>query len=126
MRRGPRIPPFGVARSAIRNAQRNAGRAGVSGVVAFADRDIRELSLSGPPGIILCNPPYGVRITGGPEAEAFYRAMGEAFKKRCAGWTAYVLSGNPDASRHIGLKASRKIPLMNGPIDCRLLRYELY
>ena len=121
-----RIEGSDLSSGAIRNARRNAGRAGVSGVVAFADRDIRELSLSGPPGVILCNPPYGVRIRSGPEAESFYRAMGEAFKKRCAGWTAYVLSGNPDASRHIGLKASRKIPLMNGPIDCRLLRYELY
>ncbi len=121
-----RIEGSDLSPGAIRNARRNAGRAGVSKVVAFADRDIRELSPSGPPGIILCNPPYGVRIRSGPEAESFYRAMGEAFKKRCAGWTAYVLSGNPDASRHIGLKASRKIPLMNGPIDCRLLRYELY
>jgi putative N6-adenine-specific DNA methylase len=52
--------------------------------------------------------------------------MGEALKKRCAGWTAYILSGNPAATRHIGLKASRRFPLMNGPIDCRLLKYELY
>jgi putative N6-adenine-specific DNA methylase len=60
------------------------------------------------------------------ETESFYRTLGEVFKKRCAGWTAYVLSGNPDITRHIGLKASRKFPLRNGPIDCRLLRYEIY
>ncbi len=121
-----RIEGSDLSSSAIQKARRNAVRAGVTGLVSFAARDIRELSLSGPPGIILCNPPYGVRMRSGPEAESFYRAMGEAFKKRCGGWTAYVLSGNPDATRHIGLKASRKIPLMNGPIDCRLLRYELY
>ena len=57
---------------------------------------------------------------------SFYRAMGEAFKKQCRGWTAYVLSGNPEATRHIDLKASRRLPLRNGPIDCRLLKYELY
>ena len=57
---------------------------------------------------------------------SFYRAMGEAFKKQCRGWTAYVLSGNPEATRHIDLKASRRFPLRNGPIDCRLLKYELY
>lgn len=121
-----RIEGIDLSSTAIRKARRNAARAGVAGVVTFADRDIRGLSPSGPPGIILCNPPYGVRMRSGPEAESFYRAMGEAFKKRCAGWTAYVLSGNPDATRHIGLKSSRKIPLMNGPIDCRLLRYDLY
>lgn len=121
-----RIEGSDLSSEAIRNGRRNARRAGVSGVVALQTRDIREFSPSGPPGIILCNPPYGVRMRLGPGAESFYRAMGEAFKKRCAGWTAYVLSGNPEATRHIGLKASRKFPLMNGPIDCRLLRYELY
>jgi putative N6-adenine-specific DNA methylase len=60
------------------------------------------------------------------EVAAFYTALGQALKKRCKGWTAYLLSGNPAATRHIGLKASRRFPLMNGPIDCRLLKYELY
>ena len=111
---------------AIRSAQRNARRAGVSAVAALHTRDIKEFHPSGPPGIILCNPPYGVRMRPGPGEEVFYRELGHVFKKRCAGWTAYVLSGDPDATRHIGLKASRKFPLMNGPIDCRLLRYELF
>ena len=111
---------------AIRNARRNGKRAGVSDIVALHTRDVKEFSPSGPPGIILCNPPYGVRMRPGSGEEIFYRALGEFFKKRCTGWTAFVLSGNPDATRHIGLKASRKFPLMNGPIDCRLLRYELY
>jgi 23S rRNA (guanine2445-N2)-methyltransferase len=111
---------------ALRSALRNARRAGVDGEVRFRALDIREFAPEGPPGTILCNPPYGVRMGGGPEAEAFYRAMGEAFKKRCRGWTAWVLSGNPEMTRHIGLKASRRIPLMNGPIDCRLLKYELF
>jgi putative N6-adenine-specific DNA methylase len=115
-----------ISPEAIRNARRNGKRAGVSGVVSLHTRDIKEFSPPGPPGIILCNPPYGMRMRPGSGEEIFYRALGEFFKKRCAGWTAYVLSGDPDATRHIGLKASRKFPLMNGPIDCRLLRYELY
>jgi len=111
---------------AVRGALRNARRAGVDGRIRFRALDLREFAPEGPPGTILCNPPYGVRMAGGADAEAFYRAMGEAFKKRCRGWTAWVLSGNPEVTRHIGLKASRRIPLMNGPIDCRLLKYELY
>lgn len=127
-RAAPRCRIEGSDRSeaVVRGARRNARRAGVAGAVRFRPLDIREFAPEGPPGTILCNPPYGVRMTGGPEAEAFYRAMGEAFKKRCRGWTAWVLSGNPGATRFIGLKASRRIPLMNGPIDCRLLKYELY
>lgn len=122
-----RIEGCDISAEAIGGAGRNAQRAEVSDFVSFRRCNIREFSPADPPGIILCNPPYGVRISGeGGGVEEFYRAMGEAFKKRCRGWTAYVLSGNPAATRHIGLKASRRIPLMNGPIDCRLLRYELY
>jgi putative N6-adenine-specific DNA methylase len=112
---------------AIRGAVRNARNAGIPGLVSFDVRDVREFSPGTPPGVILCNPPYGVRMAGGEEEVAgFYRALGEALKKRCAGWTAYLLSGNPEATRHLGLKASRRFPLRNGPIDCRLLKYELY
>ncbi|HJX14417.1 MAG TPA: THUMP domain-containing protein [Candidatus Deferrimicrobiaceae bacterium] len=122
----PRIEGSDLSGTAVRNARKNARRAGVSEIVAFHEKGIRGFAPEGPPGIILCNPPYGVRMRKGAEAEPFYRALGEAFKKRCKGWTAYILSGNPDVTRHIGLKASRRFPLMNGPIDCRLLKYELY
>ena len=127
-RAAPRSRIEGSDRSgeAVRGALRNARRAGVDGWVRFRTLEIREFAPEGAAGTILCNPPYGVRMEGGPEAESFYRAMGEAFKKRCRGWTAWVLSGNPEVTRFIGLKASRRIPLRNGPIDCRLLKYELY
>jgi putative N6-adenine-specific DNA methylase len=122
-----RIEGSDVSADTIRSAVRNARKAGVPDLASFCARDIRGFDPGGPPGVILCNPPYGVRMTGGEgEVAAFYKAMGEALKKRCPGWTAYILSGNPAATRHIGLKASRRIPLMNGPIDCRLLQYELY
>lgn len=122
----PRIEGSDASGEAVRGARRNAEAAGVGGTVRFRRGDIREFAPEPPPGVILCNPPYGARMGGGPQVEALYRAMGEAFKNRCRGWTAYVLSGNPEVTRHIGLKASRRFPLMNGPIDCRLLKYELY
>jgi len=121
-----RIEGSDVSRAAIRGARENAARAGVADRIAFEVRDVRDLSPDGPHGIILCNPPYGVRMSAGTDENSFYRSMGEAFKKRCRGWTAYLLSGNPEATRALKLKASRRIPLMNGPIDCRLLKYELY
>jgi len=122
-----RVEGFDISPEVIRGAGRNAQRAGVSDIVSFQRGDIRGFSPGETAGVIICNPPYGIRIPGEEGGiEEFYRAMGEAFKKRCRGWTAYVLSGNPAATRHIGLKASRRFPLMNGPIDCRLLKYELY
>ena len=105
---------------------KNAVNAKVNERVLFNARSIRNFSPGDGPGTILCNPPYGVRLPGGEEVEAFYREMGEALKKRCRGWTAYLLSGNSAVTRFLGLKASRKFPVMNGPIDCRLLKYELY
>jgi putative N6-adenine-specific DNA methylase len=122
-----RIGGSDASAEAIRAAMRNARKAGVSDVVSFRTCDIRDFSPGDPPGILLCNPPYGVRISGDEGGiEEFYRALGEALKKRCTRWSAYILSGNPDVTRSIGLKASRRFPLMNGPIDCRLLRYDLY
>ncbi len=122
-----RIEGSDIAAEAIRGARRNAQRAEVSDLVSFEVRDIRDFSPRESPGVILCNPPYGLRMAGEEEeVGAFYKAMGDALKKRGKGWTAYVLSGNPTATRHIGLKASRRFPFMNGPIDCRLLKYELY
>lgn len=123
---GARIEGSDASGEAIRGARRNAEAAGVADALRFRRGDIREFAPEPPPGVIVCNPPYGARMPGGQQVEALYRAMGEAFKKRCHGWTAYVLSGNPEVTRHIGLKASRRFPLMNGPIDCRLLKYELY
>lgn len=112
--------------ASIRAARRNGGRAGIGPFLSLAVRDVRALAPPGPPGVILCNPPYGVRLEGGAETAPLYRALGEALKRRCAGWTAWILSGNPDLTRHLGLAASRRIPLRNGPIDCRFLRYDLY
>ena len=121
-----RIEGSDIAPAAVAGAMKNAVAAKVNERVLFNARSVRNFDPGEGPGTILCNPPYGVRLPGGEEVEAFYREMGEALKKRCRGWTAYLLSGNSAVTRFLGLKASRKFPVMNGPIDCRLLKYELY
>ena len=121
-----RIEGSDIAPAVVAGAMKNAISAKVAERVLFNARAVHNFDPGEGPGTILCNPPYGVRLPGGGEVEAFYREMGEALKKRCRGWTAYLLSGNPAVTRFLGLKASRKFPVMNGPIDCRLLKYELY
>jgi putative N6-adenine-specific DNA methylase len=59
------------------------------------------------------------------EPAAFYRALGDALKQRFTGWTAWLLSADPQLPRRIGLKASRRIPLYNGPLECRLYEYRM-
>ena len=56
----------------------------------------------------------------------FYRRFGNSLKKQAVGCTAWVLAGEPRLAKQIGLKATRKIPLFNGPIECRLLQFDLY
>ena len=74
---------------------------------------------------IVTNPPYGVRLADSHALAEFYPRLGDALKQRFAGWTAYLLSGDPRLPKLIGLKASRRTPLFNGAIECRLYEYRM-
>lgn len=76
-------------------------------------------------GIIVMNPPYDERMSL-DDASSFYRAIGDHLKKAYKGWSAWVFTGNFDALRKIGMKPSKKIILYNGPLECRLHRYDIY
>jgi putative N6-adenine-specific DNA methylase len=119
---------------ALSIAEKSAHDAGVAGLARFSVADaadwtpvaaIRHSGGAGPPLTVITNPPYGERIGEGEDLAASWRALGRFLKERCRGGRAFVLSGNPDLPRHLGLHASRQIPVMNGPIECRLLEYEL-
>jgi putative N6-adenine-specific DNA methylase len=77
-------------------------------------------------GMIICNPPYGKRLGKSQELGALYKLLGDVFKQRFKGWTAYVLSGNKELTKQIGLRTSGRIPVYNGSLPCTLLKYELY
>ncbi len=115
-----------VRRDAISFSQGNARAAGVGHLVRFAVRDVRDFRPpDGPPGVIVCNPPYGERIGEEKELRGLYRTLGAVFRERCAGWTAYVFTGNAALAREIGLQAAEQVPLFNGKIPCRLLKFDL-
>jgi putative N6-adenine-specific DNA methylase len=75
---------------------------------------------------IVCNPPYGLRMKGGPDMGTFMKEFGDFLKRRCTGSTAYVYFGNRDLVKKIGLRSSWKKPLKNGQLDGRLVKYELF
>ena len=77
------------------------------------------------PGIIIINPPYGERLGKDDELENLYKLMGDVLKTYCQDSDAFILSGNLELSKHIGLKPENKIPLKNGKIDCRLLHFPI-
>lgn len=106
---------------AVRCARANIGRAGLSGRVHVDRCELRHLSPPGPHGLVVTNPPYGVRLGDVGELGPLYELMGDVLKRRFAGWTAWVLVGSPALAKCIGLRpASRRI-IYNGPIECRLL-----
>jgi putative N6-adenine-specific DNA methylase len=76
-------------------------------------------------GMLIANPPYGVRLADEAALAAFYPKLGDALKQRYAQWTACLFSGDPRLPKLIGLKPSRRTPLYNGAIECRLLRFEI-
>ena len=76
-------------------------------------------------GIIVTNPPYGVRMEDRDELAAFYPQLGDALKKRFSGWTAYILSSDMQLAKRIGLAATKRTPLFNGALECRLFEYKL-
>ena len=72
------------------------------------------------------NPPYGERLEEKDDMDSFYGDIGTHFKHHYSGRTAWILSSNFSALKHIGLRPTRKIKLFNGQLECSLRKYELY
>ncbi|NEP87861.1 MAG: RNA methyltransferase [Okeania sp. SIO2C2] len=107
-------------------ARTNAERCGVANKIKFIKTDLSKLKPPADRGIIICNPPYGERLGEVEELGELYKMLGDIFKQRFTGWTAFILTGNKQLSKQVGLRTSRRIPVYNGAIPCTLLKYELY
>jgi len=121
------LPVFGadVSGRELRNAHENLKAAGLDKAVELRKADVLEVTPPAPYGVMVVNPPYGVRL-GEREAMAdFYPKLGDALKNRYAGWRCYILSADPELPRRIRLKASKRTPLFNGPLECRLYEYRV-
>lgn len=115
-----------VRRDAVAFAVQNARAAGIGHLLRFEVQDVRDFRPPpGPPGTLLCNPPYGERLGEEKELRGLYRGLGELFRGRCPGWSAFVFTGNARLAREIGLPPSGQVPLFNGKIPCRLLRFDI-
>jgi len=110
----------------LNQARINAERCGVADKVKFTQTELTEIEAPADSGVIICNPPYGERLGDVRELGDFYKLLGDVFKQRFKGWTAFILTGNKELAKRVGLKAARRIPVYNGSIPCTLLKYELY
>ncbi|MFC1887295.1 class I SAM-dependent RNA methyltransferase [Candidatus Cloacimonadota bacterium] len=85
-------------------------------------RDMRGLR----DGIIVTNPPYGIRMGEEEKLKPLYSDLGDFLKNKCQGSTAYIYCGNRNLINSIGLKPTMKLPLVNGNLDGRLIKIEIY
>jgi len=76
-------------------------------------------------GFIITNPPYGERIKT-QDINNLYKGIGDSLKQKYIGFTAWILSGNKDALKFVGLRPSRNIIVYNGPIECRFAKFDIY
>ena len=110
----------------LEKGRANARLAGVENWISFVKRDARELSA--PPvdaGVLITNPPYGERLEDRGNVQRLMFDFSRTLKTSFKGWDAWILSGNPEASAALKLKSKLKVPVWNGPIECRFLNYPL-
>ncbi len=87
--------------------------------------DVLDGGPPAPSGVLLTNPPYGERLADPEALAALYPKLGDALKQRFSGWTAYILSADQRLPKLIRLQPSKRTPLYNGALECRLYEYRL-
>jgi len=122
---GPDVRLFGNDRSAeaVRAAKANLERAGLLNRATLTEGDAEAFQPPEGPGLVVVNPPHGERV--GTDSDR-WRELGDLLKQRFRGWKAVVLAGGEDRGKHIGLRPRRRIPVMNGPLEGRILVFDLY
>ena len=111
--------------AAVKTAQRLFQGAGVAVDVRLKQEDILSLEAPATKGVLIINPPYGVRMGDCSELEAFYPRLGDWLKRGFAGWRAYILTADPRLRDKIRLAPSKKIPLYNGALECRFYEFRI-
>jgi 23S rRNA (guanine2445-N2)-methyltransferase / 23S rRNA (guanine2069-N7)-methyltransferase len=124
LRRLPTIVGTDRDPSAVRAALANAARAGLAGKIHIEKRDLADAlppkSRSGAPGLVVTNPPYGLRLGSETELRPLYETIGTVLRERFAGWKAALLTGNPGLALRTGIRATKAYTLFNGALECRL------
>ena len=114
-----------VDERAVRATKRNLQQAGLGGVVEVSQQDFLACTAPAPGGILVANPPYGERIGEQNELAELYPRISATLKQHFAGWTACFFTADTRFPKLLRLKPSRKTPLFNGPLECRLYEIQM-
>ena len=110
---------------ALRLARANLAAIGLENTVHLKRADVLKMDAPAASGIIVTNPPYGVRLDEQKKLAQFYPRLGDVLKQKYPGWTAYIFTADLSLRKLIHLTASKRTPLFNGALDCRLFEYKL-
>lgn len=114
-----------IEEEAIEMARRNLARLPGGENVGFEHCDFNAIS-EWKDGVIITNPPYGLRAGNRNAIEPFFKSIGDFLKQRCTNSTAYIYVGKPALLKSVGLRTSWKKELVNGALEGRLAKYDLY
>jgi 23S rRNA G2445 N2-methylase RlmL len=117
---------YDIDKEALKSAKANAVKAGVDEWIEFARAPMETLKAPVESGLMVVDPPYGERMGDKDMLLDTYKDLAHTMKVGFNGWDCYVLSGAPELSSAMKLKAERKFPLFHGPIECRLLKYKMF
>ncbi|HEY6282184.1 MAG TPA: THUMP domain-containing protein [Burkholderiales bacterium] len=111
--------------NALDTTRANLAAAGLEGTVQLKQANILEISAPARQGILVANPPYGERVGESEALAEFYPRLGDALKKKFSGWNCYIFSSDMRLPKLIRLNASKRTPLYNGALECRLFEYKI-
>jgi putative N6-adenine-specific DNA methylase len=112
-----------IEQRAVASAKKNLMAAGFFDLVKLQRADILSVEAPAPGGVMVTNPPYGERLSDADELAAFYPQLGNALKQRFAGWRCHFLTADFRMAKMIRLSPSRRVPLFNGALECRLFEF---
>lgn len=110
---------------ALKAAHRNLEQAGLRETVDLKQCNVLEASPPAASGVLVANLPYGERMGDEDELAALYPKLGDVLKRRFGGWNAYLFTADLRIAKLMRLTPSRRTPLYNGAIECRLFEYKI-
>lgn len=123
----PAIVGFDRDRSSINAALTHIANAGLQHKIHVERRDIgdAEPAAGWPPGLVICNPPYGERLGDTQETADLYQRFCEILKARFNGWKAALIISDPELGFRLGIRSQKPVTLYNGALECKLLRMNI-
>jgi putative N6-adenine-specific DNA methylase len=110
---------------ALKRARGNLAAAGFADAATLKQANMLEISAPRAQGVLVANPPYGVRLGEQDELAALYPRMGDVLKQKFTGWRAYLFTADLRLPKLIGLSPSKRTPLYNGALECRLYEFKM-